>query len=365
MIRRTATVLPLPGASAAWPPAPPRDAPPRGRRRGRALSGLLCALLGLALAGMPLHAQQAAPDRGRIIGVLEGAPEGVKVEGTRVVLVQFKLDEKGVPKGEPIQTHTVGADGRFSFTDVPIAARTVYQVGATVAGQVVGSQPFTFPAGERSVQISLRFPRLVTDDRAVHIVEGLLAVEPRRGAVWVTEVLHLVNPGQDVVEGVQHPLELELPSGAKDLEMIREIQDKNGHERLGGKLLVYGNLEPGRTTVAFRYRLPVWLGSVVLRKRFPHPVDLYSVLTPQDGRLHLDATGFSPEATQTIDKTPFNAWAARDLPADKPIAIRLSGVPVRQEVYLLPTGGFALLMVGVVAWFLRRRLRGGEPDASD
>jgi hypothetical protein len=326
-------------------------------------------VLTLLVAGLSAGAgsawgQQPASARGRVTGAIEGAPEGVKLEGTRVVLVQFKLDDKGVPKGEPIQTQTTGADGKYAFADVPIEPRTVYQVGASVGGQMAGSQPFTFPAGEREVLLNLRYPHLVTDASVVRIDEGLVAVEPRRGSVWITEVLHLTNPGQDVVEGVQRPLELELPSGAENLEVIREIQERNGHERLGDKLLVYGNLEPGRTTIAYRYRLPVWLGTVELRKRFPHAVGAFTVLTPEEGRLRLHGQGFTAQDPQTIENGRFSAWAMRDVAAGQAITVRLSGVPVRQEVYLIPTAGFAVLMVGVVVWFLRRRLRADEPAGS-
>jgi hypothetical protein len=348
-----------------------------------AVVALLTVLLAVLVAGAgPARAQQAPPQsphavapaapgapsgpiaKGRVTGSIQGAPEGVALAGTRVVLVQFRLDAQGQPKGAPIQEQKADAKGGYVFENVPIESHAVYQVGARVNGQLIGSQPFTFPAGQRHVLLNLLYPHLVTDASTVRIEEGLIAVEPRRGAVLVTEVLHLVNSSSNVVEGVQHPLELSLPAGAEDLQMIREIEERNGHERLGTKLLIYGNLDPGRTTIAFRYRLSVWLGTVELHKLYPHPVGTLSVLAPQ-GSLHLHSPRFKAQETQTIEGVRYDTWAATDVPAQQPLTVELSGVPVRQEVYLIPTGGFIVLMVGVVLWFLRKRLRGAGTDEAD
>ena len=335
--------------------------PPLSRPAGLGALRLVPALLVLAVLALPAPLPAQAPGgTGEVTGAIQDVPEGVALEGTRVVLVQFRISDEGQPKSQPVQSQTVGADGRYAFQAVPIEPRTVYQVGATVGGQVVGSQPFTFPAGERQVLLNLHYPRVVSDSSAVRIEEGLVAVEPRRGAVWVTEVLHLVNGSGDTVEGVRRPLEFILPSGAGKVEMLREVQDGTGHERLGNKLLVYGNLEPGRTTVAFRYNLPVWLGAAKLSLQYPHVVGRLSVLVPE-GSLRVGAPRFNPAEPQSFDKSRFDVWAATDLPAQESVQVRFSGVPVRQEVYLIPVGGFVLLMAGVVIWFLRRRL--AHPDA--
>jgi hypothetical protein len=332
--------------------------------------GLPCGLLALALLGGlagPVGGQgapaspagrdaaPAAVAMGSITGRIEGAPEGTALAGTRVVLVQFRLDEQGVPQGEPIQAQPADAEGRYAFADVPIQARSVYQIGASVAGRTVSSRPFTFPPDQREVLLNLRVPHLVRDAGAVRIDEGLIAVEPRRGAVWVTEVLHLDNASPDVVEGVERPLLLGIPPQAEALELLRGIRATDTHERLGGTLLVYGNLPPGRTTVAFRYRLPVWLGEVALDKRYPHPVGTLSVLSPQ-GNLRLAGSHFAPQEAQEIEGTRYDAWGLLDLDAGEAVRVRLRGVPVRQEVYLIPLGGFFVVMASVLLWFLRRRL---------
>jgi len=95
---------------------------------------------------------------------------------------------------------------------------------------------------------------------------------------------------------------------------------------------------------------------VELNKVYPHPVKTLSVLTPR-GSMHLVSKQFEAKPAQTIDGTPFSAWATTDVAAGQSIAVRMSGVPIRQEVYLIPAGGFVLLMGGVVLWFLRKRLR--------
>lgn len=318
------------------------------------------ALLMLTGAGPARAAKPVA--HGKVTGAITGAPKGTTLKGTRVVLVRFKLDAQGQPKGEAVGSQKADAQGHYTFDNVPIEARTVFQIGATVDGRMVGSQPFTFPAGQHQIVLNLPFPHLTSDSSALRIDEGVIAVEPHRGEVFVTEVLHLMNAGPDVIEGVKQPLEVDLPKDAKDLEVLSEIEPKNGHERLGSELLFYGNFDPGRTTVAYRYRLPVWLGTLTLHKRYPHKVGTLSVLAPH-GSLQMESASFTPQDEQKIANTNYDAWSATDISADQPVTIRLSGVPVDQQVYLVPTVGFAVVMLGVLVWFVRRRLREAERSA--
>lgn len=321
-------------------------------------AALACLLL---LSTTPAAAEQAV--LGRITGRILAAPDGTNFSAIKVVLVQFGLDAKGVPQGSSLQTIMVDSDGSYAFDDVPIDPQTVYQIGARLNDTMLGSEAFTFPKGERKVMMNLRVPGLLTDPSRLRIDEGLIVVEPRSGAVWITEVLHLVNPTGEVIEGVTRPLELTVPREAEALEMLQQVRQGDDPERLGAKLLVYGNLPPGRTTVAFRYRLPVALGEVALEKRYPHPIGVLSVLAPL-GNLELDSGAFERQEAQEIEGRRYDAWAARDIEARTRIHVRLTGVPTRQKVYLYPLAGFFLLMAGIVTWFVRKRLAGAGESYS-
>lgn len=335
---------------------PARATPARPLRLAQAACALLpgaCALLLaglLMLAAPPARAQSTA----RIVGKITGAPLK-DVAGAKVVLVRFKLDAQGVPQGVPVQTQAADAQGAYEFKQVPVDLQAVYKLGAAVAHQVVSSDPFTFPEGKRLVQLDLHVPGLVSDPAGLHFKQALIALEPQVGAVWVTEVLHVGNPTANVIDVANAPLELNLPEGASHLEMMREDQEGAEHTLLGAKLLVYGRV-PGNSTIAFRYRVGAALGTLRAEMRYPYPVDELLVLAPQ-GSVRLASEQLSPGQPRQLEGTSYDSWSGRQLQAQHAVVLRAQGIPLRQELFLIPLLGFFAVMAGVVVWFVRGRMR--------
>ncbi len=56
----------------------------------------------------------------------------------------------------------------------------------------------------------------------------------------------------------------------------------------------------------------------------------------------------------------YSVWTREEPTTQSPLEITLSGLPIGQWILLFPAGGFLLVMGGLVAWFLRRRLGGAE-----
>ncbi|MCH8882476.1 MAG: hypothetical protein IIA41_03140 [SAR324 cluster bacterium] len=321
-----------------------------------------------------LHAQTPAAEEPRPQGPLPQGPlpEGVVTgsivghpdAGTTVVLLQFRLDAEGQPQGGPIDRTETRAGGRYEFTGVPIDPRTVYQLGTRIEGRLVGSDRFTFPGGERRVAVDLRAPQVSGDTGALRIQELLLIAEPRTGAAWITEVVHLTNPTQHTIESDRQPLELPIPQAAVELEILRMDPEEGRHERLGPKILVYGRFPPGVSVVAFRYLAPAPFGSTRLERTYSQPVAGLRVLTPAGG-LTVSGPGFERGEREQFEEVAYDVWSRTAIAAGEPVAIALEGVPIRQWVLLVPLAGFFLVTGGVVVWFLRVRLnRAGEPERS-
>ena len=329
-------------------------------------SVLLPALLLLAgaiwtVAGMDgarSLAQQTASFR--VSGRLDAPPAGAALEEAEVRLLGYTLGATGRIEENTLATTAPDGEGRFSFIQ-RVIGRTKYRVVAHLDGAVALSRMFNRPEADGEVVQDLSFPRLVSGKSALRIPEGYIFVEPRRGAAWITEIVHFVNPTANIIEGMRQPLELSLPAGAEDFELLRPAPDQGSHERLGPKLLVYGNLPPGQNTVAFRYRLPAVLGTLALDKRYPSPVDLLTVLAPEGG-LTLAGGGFSREEVRTMEKTRYDAWSKKELQAGSPVEVRLDGVPILQELILLWVAAFLAGMAGLVGWFWRTRLSGGPGE---
>jgi hypothetical protein len=297
---------------------------------------------------------QAAPT-GKVSGRILGLKPGVSGKGAKVVLVRFTLDDKGQPQGNPIQMQDADAGGAYTFENVPIESHSLYQLGTRVDGTMIPSESFTFPEGKRTITLNLRVPEVVTDNSSVRIAQALIALEPQVGSVWVTDVVHLENPTQNVIDGVRTPLELMVPPNAEQLEVIRQDQQQGTHQRVGSKLLVFGNLQPGITTVAYRYRVPVLLGTLNLEKTYPRAVTEMLVLSPA-GMLKVSSDRLDARQPRVIEKQSYDVWNGANLAPDGVVRITAAGVPLRQAWLLAPFALFLVIMAGVVMWYVRRRL---------
>lgn len=348
-------------ARAPLRPVSPGSAVRMSTRRVLAGAVALLALALMALACWPgaVAAQDTegqTPDAELPRGVVSGTLVGHQQEGTPVVLLRFQLDGQGQPQGGPIGRTATDAQGGYRFADVPIDDRSVYRIGTRVGGRLVGSDPFTFPRGQQAVTVNLEVPGRSEDASGLRIDELLWVAEPATAGAWVTEVIHLTNPAADVIDTTRAPLELPLPGGTERFEMLRLDAEAAEHERLGPKLLLRGQLPPGTSVVAFRYRLPAPLGRVHWERRYDWPVAALRVLTPE-GALQVSGPGLEPGAPETFEETTFSGLERREIAPGEPIALSLRGIPMAQWLFLLPLAGFAVVAGGLVWWFFRARLK--------
>ena len=316
------------------------------------------------LAGISAAAEEAGT--GRVSGRIIAGDEVGAVGGATVVLLRFTLDESGKPQGGPISRQAAAADGSYEFTGVTIEPGAAYQLGTRVGGRLASSAVFTFPEGGGVVRQDLTVSGEVRQDLTVsgearetleglHFGQVLLGLEPGRGEVMVTEVLHIENPSQRVVAVERPPLEIPIPAAAENLEMIRFNHPRAAHERVGGRLMITGNLVPGTTTIAYRYLLPAGLGKAVFRKRYPLPVAELLVLSPSHN-LKVSGDGLAAVEDQTIEEIVYRAWGRSGIPAETAFRVTATGLPMRQEILLLPALGFFVVMAGIVGLFYRKRL---------
>ena len=215
----------------------------------------------LLIAGLAAAQPQIQPQiQGSVSGRLIGDPAKGSLQGATVMLMWFRTNAQGKPEAGPIARQLAEKDGSFTFNNVPIDPKARYQLGTRVDGRLVGSDPFTFAAGSREKKVDIIIPDLVEGLSARSISQALYVVEPRIGKVSITEVVHLQNRSGNLISTGDRPLELPLPPGAEEVEVIRMEAREGKHQRIGAKLQIFGRFKPGNTTIAFRYSMPVVLG---------------------------------------------------------------------------------------------------------
>jgi len=310
----------------------------------------------IAAPGAPR--QPAGPLRmGRVEGKIEGHPEADRT----VMLLQFRLNAEGQPEGGPIGRAKTAEGGTYVFTDVPIDPTTVYRLGTRIDEKLVGSDPFSFGENETVVMHDLRMPSVKSDTTALRARELMWVAEARTGHLWITEVLHLENPGKDTIALERAPLEMPLPPKAEEVEVLRMDLEEGHDERLGPKLLISGNVPPGVTVIAFRYRVSAPLGRADWSHTYAFPVGQWRVISP-DRALRAEGEGLTAGEDETYDGVTYSVWSRQAIEPGTAMPVRFSGAPISQWILLTPLLGFGALLAALLIWYARRRAR--QPEAS-
>lgn len=323
---------------------------------------LLCALLlfcmllppafGQAVPGGKVSASGMVFTNGKVSGRVLGLDGGKIPAGARVELIRFTMDEQGKLNGKAIAEVPLDATGTYAFATVPLGGSAVYKVAVLAGGTggTASSDPFVLTPQKPVLELDLQLRKQNPIPGGLRITEAVVFVEPIRAHVWVTEAVHIDAPPGGVSRAGR-PLELSIPKDAEELEMIQEIQPGGTHQRLGEKLLVHGDLPPGRTSLVFRYRLSAAFGNAEIVKRYPLPTHFISVLLPK-GALRLKSEGFSPRDDRKIQGKTFQSWSRENVAAGAVVELAISGIPFRQEIFLAALALFLLLAAGILVWFL-------------
>lgn len=284
--------------------------------------------------------------------------------GSEVVLRRFTLNDQGKPAGAPVARQTAGKNGTYRFESVVIASKAVYRLSTRIDGELASSNLFTFPDGQNEVTIDLDVAAPApagehtgtVKDGAVGIEQALLVVDSAIGRLWITEVLHISNRSGRAIDRKNDPLTLPISADAENFTVLRGDEAHGSISRDGGSLKFTGSLLPGNSTIAYRYSQGVFWGSANLDRRYGMPVSEVVVLTPPN-TVQVGGAGFVPRGEQKVQSTTYASWGRSSVPENTIVEISVRGVPISQNTLLAPLALFAVIMAGMLWWFVRRRMR--------
>jgi len=312
----------------------------------------------------PMQGEDAPEEKtgaGKVTGKIIGAPEGTDLSTLQVVLLRHRLDAEGKPRSSQVKKVNAGPDGSFSFDSIYVDSQSIYQLGTRLRDQGVGSETFTFPDGEQAVVLNIHFPKLVTDSTGVMIDEALIAVDARKAGAMITEVVHLNNPTDNQIDARKTPFTFSLPTGAEHVNMLSMGMVNGENEQVGDKLLLYGQLKPGRSTIAYRYTRKASLGTFSLAKTYPFETKVVNVLSPQ-GSIRLGGERMHPQEPRMLENVQYDTWSTRELAQGEMLNLEISGLPAQQELFVIPVAGFLALMAAVVVLYGRRLNKDPEQE---
>jgi hypothetical protein len=316
---------------------------------------------------------------------LGGTIDGTLVEKTAGASLQpgakaylYKLS----PNQDPQQAGQADVDaaGHFRFGFVELDPSASYEVGVDYGGAPYFSDKLTFAQGETRKDVSLDVYEPTSDDSVLTLSSTSLLVDPdeKTQQLAILELDTFANGSQRAFIPSTTPrnggppplLRFSLPPNATNLTPGQGMSpDEIIQINTGFGALT--PVTPGRHDVGFSYRTAYQTSSLSFTKNVIYPTKGFRVLMPA-GSGRVDSPQLTPQQTQTIGGKQYQLLAASDLPPGAKVELRFSGLPGvspladLEQPSTLPwlAGAMGVVVMGLLAWYVRDRLRTAAPVAA-
>ncbi|GBD16302.1 hypothetical protein HRbin26_01197 [bacterium HR26] len=290
---------------------------------------LILFLLALNLLPWPV----AAAETGTISGVVRnGTAGGGSVEGLTVTLRRFR----GMELAQEY-TVTVGADGRFTFADLPIADGEAYLAFVTYQGVEYSSSMIQLTQNP-SVETEVAVYETTTDPSVVSIGSRSLVVAgaaPELKTIDIMDIVIVNNQSDRTYLGGPDGAVLRLPLPEGALEISPQPGFDYGQPRLeaDGTLVTTGPLPPGTHNVVLSYSVPYSGTRATLTVGTAMPTGTLRVLV-REGTYELSSRSLLDSGTVEVSGVLYRVFSI-----DGPVV----GDRMTVQVSKLPRAGGGLL----------------------
>lgn len=320
------------------------------------IAAALAALVTAGAGGGTLTPAGAASS-GTIEGVVTNAVTGDLQKGAEVTLLGSAQGEEDLLT----RTATTGADGAFSFADLPAGDDRVYVLDVVHDRGLYSSGALTLPADtteppvvETTVKVwdTTADPRSImlqrvdlfitpADDGTLDVIESVVAVNTS-GLAYAGRGSDDGNAGAGSGTGERTPtLGSALPRGAAEggVEVIDSNLEIAELVPTDFGFAITAAIPPGETRITFRYRVPGSAGSYDLSRTAVYPVISFSLHTP-DG-YEVDSNRLQSNGTVAVGGINYDRYSTS--------AAVEGGDAVQMSVLATGgTGGTPALLIGAV-----------------
>lgn len=302
---------------------------PTGMPDARMMSGIP-----MPMADVPDGAVSVRVVRGEISNVLPGQQVELLVDG---------------------KTRTAKTDdgGRAQFTG--IGAGSNIKAVVTVGGERIESQAFTMP-GMGGIRLLLAANGGASSLPQQPAVAGTVTfggdtrvvVEFDDDSLNVFYLIDVVNNGTAPVNPPT-PIVFDLPADAISPTVLEGSSPQA--QVKGTRVSIAAPFNPGRTSVQIAYQLgPAAGGQRALVQRFPAALDTVSVAVQQAGDVHLGSPAIVQQQQVSADGRTYLLGSGPSLPAGRPLAFDLSGLPHHETWPRNVALGLAVMVLCAGLW---------------
>lgn len=195
---------------------------------------------------------------------------------------------------------TTGADGVYTFVDLPTGVGQAYRVNVPFEGATYSSTPFQLPPA-RGYDVRITRQPTTHDQRVLLMVIGQTFIEIHEERLHVVEEMQLSNLGEATYVFPDDGVRMHLPEGWLAFQTQPVMTDQRVEEVAAVGVAIHGSLPPGRVTLAFAYDLPITGSEMTFEIPLPIRTYIYRVIVDAPTTLHLDVEGM-PRAIRFEDQ---------------------------------------------------------------
>jgi mono/diheme cytochrome c family protein len=231
-------------------------------------------------------------------------------------------------------TTTLGADRRFTFTDLSVDPALLYLATVQTDEGTYSSAMVSLSAEERTAEIPITLYGTTDSPEAVRINQAHWILEAQPGALVLAQI-YLFGNSEDrtfvgrTVEGVDRPVTaaVEVPEEAVNLSFQNgTLGDR--FRRVGNQVYDTLPVPPGESSqqIVVQYVLPADGSALDLRQELLYPVDSLSLLVANFAGLRVDAPAMTFDSVQNIQGAEYQLWNLSDF-GPGPVEVKLQGLP--------------------------------------
>jgi mono/diheme cytochrome c family protein len=286
--------------------------------------------------GGPLFRGPLPKGTGVISGTVRNGTTGAPMPNLTIALGIF--DQTSVLEQ---RTATTDAAGLFRFAELPTDATLAFVGRVEYPQGIPNSSDFvSFEPGQNELNLPLAVFDTTTDpggvraDR-VHFILGFDA-----GQADIAELLVFSLDGNRTYVGDgSGVLRFTLPAGAQGLEIDGDTQDGRFQVTADG-FVDRLPLEPGQAVrqVLYRYTLPYSGGNLDFTRSLPYPAANVNALVTDVGQ-QVSSAELANQGLRQTQQGSFYNLVGQNLPAGRPVIIKLTGLAAAAAAATAPTGG--------------------------
>lgn len=290
-------------------------------------AGLLALALGAGLLTAGNPAAQAQESRS-ISGVVRNGTAGAALPGDLAALLLI-TDAEGRLQGTG--QAAIGADGRFTFAEVPLIPEASYTISVDYGGVFYGP---TLPASALAQPVNITIYESTTDYTLIRVqrqVMLLSAVDAAQRTAAATEFVRLENTGDRTLQpdlaapGQISFLRFALPPDAAEVTLQSNLRGGDVIS-IGSGFALTAPVPPGEHIVDFSYTFPYADDGLAYRQSLPQGAGLFQVLLPESWET-AELAALQPLPVIALEGARYRAWEARDIPPGPGLQLEFSGLP--------------------------------------